>query len=102
MPESQRNMRSNSTLGKLGSAIQSKQPKEEIFKGIIGGRSNWTSAESSHGDARSVSVLDQRRGSDRAGGLGMRRIMQENVLYLTIVNLPSEDEMAEATRALGL
>ena len=31
---------------------------------------------------------------------GVRKVMAPNVLYLTIVNMPSEEEMAEARRAL--
>lgn len=32
----------------------------------------------------------------------IRKVMTPNILYLTIVNLPSEEEMAEAKKALGI
>ncbi|KAF2264372.1 hypothetical protein CC78DRAFT_463803 [Lojkania enalia] len=33
---------------------------------------------------------------------GVRKVFQKNILYLTIVNMPSEEELAEARNALGL
>jgi hypothetical protein len=32
----------------------------------------------------------------------IRKVMTPNILYLTVVNLPSEEEMADARRALGI
>jgi hypothetical protein len=35
-------------------------------------------------------------------GHGVRKVVTPNILYLTIVNLPSEEELAEARSALGI
>ncbi|KAF2661995.1 hypothetical protein K491DRAFT_686979 [Lophiostoma macrostomum CBS 122681] len=35
-------------------------------------------------------------------GYGVRKVVTPNILYLTIVNLPSEEELAEARSALGI
>jgi hypothetical protein len=51
-----------------------------------------------------------RRGRGRRGGGGrqggaissVKRLMREDVLYLMIVNMPSEEELAEARRMLGV
>ncbi|KAK0880999.1 hypothetical protein LTR87_005120 [Friedmanniomyces endolithicus] len=44
----------------------------------------------------------QRGGGRRPGAVGaVRRLMREDVLYLMIVNMPSEEEMAEARREMG-
>lgn len=54
----------------------------------------------------SESSDDRRRGKDRKedrGGIGggVKRAMQEGVLYLMIVNMPSESELEQARRQLG-
>ncbi|KAK1074925.1 hypothetical protein LTR74_000769 [Friedmanniomyces endolithicus] len=53
------------------------------------------------GGYQKFSRRSQRRVGRRPGAVGaVRRLMREDVLYLMIVNMPSEEEMAEARREM--
>ncbi|KAK1071126.1 hypothetical protein LTR74_003507 [Friedmanniomyces endolithicus] len=54
------------------------------------------------GGYQKFSRRNQRGGGRRPGAVGaVRRLMREDVLYLMVVNMPSEEEMAEARREMG-
>jgi hypothetical protein len=82
-------------IGELRGARDSRSPKQ---RGSYGS----SAYEAQTGEYR---VFDRRVRSDRGQNIGLltpiAKLRQQKVLYLAIVNMPSEAEMAQAREALG-
>jgi hypothetical protein len=80
------------TGGKIGA-----QPKKSLFEKVGDG---WnTMRESSNKDAAGTAGAEKPTPQRRKSGLLGKRL-QQDVLYLIIVNLPTEEEMKESLEGL--
>ncbi|KAK0270634.1 hypothetical protein LTR35_010842 [Friedmanniomyces endolithicus] len=93
--------------GEYEDAYNGRHMQEEQYYGNSPRRVSYDGREDAATDVgaggyQKFSRRNQRGGGRRPGAVGaVRRLMREDVLYLMVVNMPSEEEMAEARREMG-
>ncbi|KAF2166970.1 hypothetical protein M409DRAFT_23015 [Zasmidium cellare ATCC 36951] len=104
VPESYRQLSSDSFLGRAGQAVRSSQGKDAFIRSVMGTTSSESRTEMSIGEPLKERLLGQKGDSNsgKPGCLGIKRMLKEDILYLTIVSLPNENEMASARRELNM